>query len=172
MMFGKLQMPWIYWLLSVRAFFVQSFQGACWYGGGLMVDFETLWPQDATKVAATAVLGFFFAFLTIFLTVRGDNINLHPLPGKFATVPDVWNFLIVALTVLSGMFNRLSIFLYPLSDLCMSTTTCLFWFDSSKWWWMTKGFYMCVTSFLYSTKTGSDGRPRYSSKRLSTDLNR
>ena len=72
-----------------------------------MVDFETLWPQDAPKVCSswTVVLVFFFASLTVFLTVRGGNMPLRRLPGKFATVADVWNCLIIALTVVSGMFN-------------------------------------------------------------------
>ena len=44
----------------------------------------------------TAVLGFSFASLTI-LTVRGDNMHLRILLGKFATVRDVW--FVVCLTV-------------------------------------------------------------------------
>ena len=100
---------WI-WLLS------KSFLGATlliWsllvWMWCLMVDFETLWPQNTPKVCSTwtGVLGFFFASLAIFLTVRGDNMHLCPLPGKFATIPDVWNFVIIALTVVSGMFNHL-----------------------------------------------------------------
>ena len=64
-----------------------------------MVDFETLLPQDAT------VLWFFFASLTIYFTVRGDNMHLRPLPGKFAT------------KVVCGMFNRLCIFFVPITRL-------------------------------------------------------
>ena len=115
---------WICWLLSIGAFFVQPFQRACWYGGGwFMVHFETLWHQDATKVCSswTAVLGFFFASLTIFFTVRGDNMHLHPLPGKFAPDSYFWNFLVIDSQYLSS----------PLPDLCWSTTISHFSFDSS-----------------------------------------
>ena len=101
------------------------------------------------------------------LNVHGDIMHLRALPGKFATLPDVWNFLIIALTVVSGVFYCSCTCLYPLPDLCRSTSSVSFdltviWL--SPWWWMMKGFYMRVSSFLYCNETGSDGRPQYTVK--------
>ena len=76
-------------------------------------DFETLWPQDATKFCSsrTVVLWFFFASIIIFLTVRGDNMHLRLLPGKLQVVqwllPEQWLVVYFTMDVL-----------YPLPDLC------------------------------------------------------
>ena len=51
----------------------------------LMVLFETWWPQDATKAcnSFTVILGDFVASHTIFLSILGGKMQLHPLPMSF-----------------------------------------------------------------------------------------
>jgi len=65
-----------------------------------------------------------------------------------------------------GILNSLEIFLYPFPDLCSSTT---FHLTSSLFSWVFPivmndyGNLACVTSYLYSSETGSHGWPLKSS---------
>ena len=62
----------------------------------------------------TAILVLVIDFLTIFLTVRGDNMHLHTLPVEFVTIPYVLCLFIIGHIVLSDMFKHECMFLYPL----------------------------------------------------------
>ena len=84
------------------------------------IVFLDLVRQDTNNLynSHTAILGLLDTSFTIFLTVCGDDMYLHPLPGKFATIPYVSLCFIIALTVLSGMFNVYACFCthYPTCD--------------------------------------------------------
>jgi len=54
---------------------------------------------------------------TFILTVHEENIDTHPLPGRFVTSLVDYNILLIALMVKMGIFNSLAIFLHPLSIL-------------------------------------------------------
>ncbi|XP_066511232.1 adhesion G protein-coupled receptor E3-like [Hoplias malabaricus] len=58
-----------------------------------------------TPSAAVSPMSFgeLFTSLTTLLTVCGGKIHLRPLPGLFVTVPDVLNFLMIALSVDKGI---------------------------------------------------------------------
>ena len=58
-------------------------------------------------------------------------MHLHPLPGKFVTIPYVLCLFIIAITVLSGMFNHVCMFLYLLPNFWWLITICVFWIDNS-----------------------------------------
>ena len=106
MMFGKLQA-----LSSVSC--GQPFQRGCGYGGGVWWYFlKPGDPKMPPRPAIFFILGDFVASLTILLSILGGNMQLRPLPMRFSTVPYLLNFFIIALTVLSGIFNSISITFY------------------------------------------------------------
>ena len=51
-----------------------------------------------------------------------SSLKGWPDLGRVLVVPFAFHFLIIALTVLQGIFKAFEIFLYPYPDLCLSTT--------------------------------------------------
>ena len=134
---------------------------ACWYAGGILwLILRLCDPKTQLKSVVVELwsLGSSLPPFTSFLTVRAGqhalaSCNMH-FPGKFATVPDVWNVLIIATNSVWWYVWTVYVFF------CTNYLTCLgqqpsVSFDltvlwHSPWWWMTKGFYMCVLPHFYT----------------------
>ncbi len=85
---------------------------------------------------------------TLCLTVRKDNIDTHPVPGRFLTSLIDWHFLIIALMVWNGDFQCFSNFLtatfyfVKLNNLVLYIRTVLFGFTPCDGW--LREFGLCV----------------------------
>ena len=152
-------------LWSENAFFWQPFQRGCGYGGGVWWCF--LKPGDPKTPPRPAIHSLWSLGILLILSpfssvfsishhspiLLEGKMQLRPLPIWFSTVTYRLNFFIVALTVLSGIFNHSCSHYHITTGLKPSA-----FFEQpiilfSSWCWMTKGYYMCVTSFLYPNET-------------------
>ena len=93
----------------------------------------TQWPVFSIKTCSSfkVAIGLLVASLVSLLLAWSSSLEGRSDLGRVLVVPYTFHFLMIALTVLQGIFKAFKIFFYPSTDLCVSTTLSRRSFESS-----------------------------------------